>query len=127
PEIGGDDGPEPCRAAIDRTFLPACSLKPAGSLETVAPRRLALREGRTLQVSCVVPANMRRASPLAERAPFLLVRLDRVKAAKSAQRGRLGRLAVDDLRRLGLVGLGRDRDGAGLHGLGQLAHQIDMQ
>src|SRR3990170_6726386 len=47
--------------------------------------------------------------------------------AKSAQSRRLGGLAIDDLRLLGLVGLGGDWDGARLHGLRQLAHEIDMQ
>src|SRR3990170_7806099 len=47
--------------------------------------------------------------------------------AKSAQSRRLGGLAIDDLRLLGLVGLGGDWDGARLHGLRQLAYEIDMQ
>src|SRR6185312_1366297 len=52
-------------------------------------------------------------------APFLLI------VGRASRR--LGRLAVDDFRLLDLVGLGRDGNGAGLHRLGQFAHQVDVQ
>src|SRR6185437_8356 len=50
-----------------------------------------------------------------------------VGSAGNRSLGALCRLAVDDLGLLGLAGLGGDRNIAGLHRLGQLAHEIDMQ
>src|SRR5512143_329163 len=47
--------------------------------------------------------------------------------AFGSARRTLRRLAVDDPGLLGLLGRGGDRNIAGLHGLRQLAHEIDMQ
>src|SRR6476469_2035519 len=57
----------------------------------------------------------RKRAPPAAKAPF---------PNRWSERKCLGSLAVDDLR---FVGLGRDRDGTGLHRLRQLTYEVDVQ